>query len=100
MIYVVAVFMTVTLGKLNRVKLVEEEELFATVPRSMFTGFRCFTGDCTSSRGHSLPQLLVDAYGAGFAVSYMVCVLIVTFGLFNLIMAIYVERTVRAAKES
>merc|ERR1719253_1358831 len=88
------------LGTETKDATIEKEKLFASVPRSMFTGFRCFIGECTTAEGHSIPHLLLDAYGAAFAVSYTASMLIVTFGLFNLIMAIYVENTVRAAKRS
>lgn len=73
-------------------------EYFSTVPRCMFTAFRCLTGDCTDSQGRSLASILAREYGVQFAVPYIVCVMLITFGIFNLIIAIYIEATMSAAK--
>jgi len=64
----------------------------------MGTAFRCFTSDCQTLQGRPIAKILSDAYGIAFVIPYLAAVLIVTFGLFNLIMAIYVENTMMAAK--
>merc|ERR1712100_530047 len=43
-------------------------------------------------------MMMLDIYGASWAFAYCMCVMIVTFGLFNLIMAIYIENTLEAAR--
>lgn len=74
--------------------------LFSTVWKSCFTMFRCFTDGCTSADGTPLMVHIEEdgAYGIVIVVLYQLCFLIVTFGLFNLIMAIFVETTLDAAK--
>lgn len=71
---------------------------FATIPRSMFTILRCMTGDCTDSFGNSLTAALVDEFGMRFMVAYLCAVLFITCGLFSMIIAVYVEATLSAAK--
>jgi len=97
-IYVIAVFLTTTIGR-HRNSVVHDQGLFSTVPRSMFTAFRCFLGDCATEEGFPIAKLLLDAHGALFVVGYVISSLVVTFGIFNVIMAIYVETTMDAAKQ-
>merc|ERR1712137_442267 len=42
--------------------------------------------------------LLLDEYGAVFVIPWVLCMMVITFGLFNLISAIYIENTLAAAK--
>merc|ERR1719329_1779733 len=76
------------------------EQLFSDVPRACFTIFRCFTEGCASVDG---TPLLVHIYennwtGPIIVGVYILAFLVVTFGLFNLIMAVFVENTVETAK--
>lgn len=48
MMYVIAVFTTGIMGQNNRFEVIQHEELFTSVPRSMVTIFRCSTADCTT----------------------------------------------------
>jgi len=79
---------------------IREEKLFHNVPASMFTAFRCFVGDCQDSQGRSISKLMADQYGWTFIVGYLIAMVFVTFGLFNLIFAVYIENTLSAAKVS
>jgi len=74
------------------------EELFSTVFRSMFTVFRCFMDGCSASDGTPLMVHVQNTFGPLTIIFYVLVVLFVTFGLFNLIMAIFVENTLEAAK--
>lgn len=75
------------------------EELFGSVPRCMFTIFRCFVAEgCTSMDGTPLMPLLWDQSGGSVCILYVMCFLFLSFGLFNLIMATIVESTMEAAK--
>eukprot|EP00812_Abedinium_dasypus_P008724 NODE_2464_length_930_cov_194.497143.p1 GENE.NODE_2464_length_930_cov_194.497143~~NODE_2464_length_930_cov_194.497143.p1 ORF type:complete len:253 (-),score=88.57 NODE_2464_length_930_cov_194.497143:154-912(-) len=76
----------------------EMSNLFGTLPASMLTIFRCLIGDCATSQGKPLVGMLVDAYAWPFAFGYVILTMLVTFGLFNLIMAIYLENTLLAAR--
>eukprot|EP00928_Gymnodinium_smaydae_P038176 TRINITY_DN26384_c0_g1_i1.p1 TRINITY_DN26384_c0_g1~~TRINITY_DN26384_c0_g1_i1.p1 ORF type:complete len:788 (+),score=156.51 TRINITY_DN26384_c0_g1_i1:38-2365(+) len=76
----------------------ERERLFAGVPRAMFTVFRCFTSDCTMLDGDSLMMHMLEIYGWPVITAYVLMILFVCFGLFNLIMAIFVESTLENAR--
>merc|ERR1719329_112870 len=75
-------------------------QLFSTVPRSCFTMFRCLTEGCESADGTPLMVHILEDGQHGFLIVllYNMCFLVVTFGLFNLIMAVFVETTLEAAK--
>eukprot|EP00927_Polykrikos_kofoidii_P038333 TRINITY_DN3266_c0_g3_i1.p1 TRINITY_DN3266_c0_g3~~TRINITY_DN3266_c0_g3_i1.p1 ORF type:complete len:800 (+),score=118.95 TRINITY_DN3266_c0_g3_i1:86-2401(+) len=73
--------------------------LFKTVPCAMFTVFRCLTGDCSSVDGTPLSVHLYRMYGGYFLVSYWAVSIFVTFGLFNLVMAIFVDSVMEAAQQ-
>jgi len=67
---------------------------FQTVPQAMFSVFRCFTDGCAAYDGTPLQELLRDQYGALFIVGYSLSFMLVTFGIFNLIMATFIENVV------
>jgi len=73
-------------------------EMFATVYRSMFTVFRCITAECDTPDGVPLVPILAHTYGIWFTFPYVIVMCFVTFGLFNLIMAVFVERTLEYSK--
>jgi hypothetical protein len=75
-------------------KLDDQQEELATVPAAMFTVFRCFTEGCTDYQGRPLSESLREEYGAAFLLGYILVIMFVTFGLFNLIMAVFIENVV------
>jgi len=74
------------------------KESFGKVPWAMLTLFMCFTDGCTASNGTPLSYHLFTEYGAPFMVSYMLGVLFVIIGLFNLIMAIFVDNVMESKR--
>lgn len=100
-IYVIAVFLTSLLpGDEGILDIIPEAaDYFSDVGLSMFVAFRCLTGDCTDAAGRSLVVLMSARFGLVFTVPYVLLVMLVTFGIFNLIMAIYVESTLSAARK-
>jgi len=74
------------------------EEFFGTVWSSMFTVFRCVLGDCSTKGGQSLATHFSQGYGFTFDLCYCVGMVIVIFGLFNIITAIFVESTISGLK--
>eukprot|EP00930_Biecheleria_cincta_P087337 TRINITY_DN76580_c0_g1_i1.p1 TRINITY_DN76580_c0_g1~~TRINITY_DN76580_c0_g1_i1.p1 ORF type:complete len:565 (-),score=89.12 TRINITY_DN76580_c0_g1_i1:113-1807(-) len=76
-------------------------DYFESVPRAMFTTFRCSFGDCSTASGTPIFEHVQEYYGAGSSVLYSMSVFVVTVGLFNVISAIFVESTMvaREAKE-
>jgi hypothetical protein len=70
---------------------------FDSVPRAMFTVFRCSFGDCATKGGVPIFEWVHEHYGATHSFLYCLLVFIVTIGLFNVISAIFVESTMSAA---
>jgi len=75
-----------------------EHELFSSVGRSMFTVFRCLTDGCSSADGTPLVLYFWDTHGLVFVMVYVLVLVFILFGVFNLIMAIFVEKTLEFAK--
>jgi len=74
------------------------ELLFGSIMRSMFTVFRCFTDGCSSLDG---TPLLVHFWAAGgwiVILGYTLTLLFVTFGVFNIIAAVFVENALEYAE--
>lgn len=74
-------------------------QYFDSVPRSMYTVFRCSFGDCSSAGGTPLPEHIITDYGAVHSGLYCVFTFMITIGLFNIISAIFVDATVNSAAE-
>jgi len=85
-IYIVGVFMRELVG--------DEVIEFSNVPAAMFSVFRCFTDGCSGYTGTPLHESLRRDYGAVFMVGYILMFLVVTVGVFNLIMAIFIDNVV------
>jgi len=66
-------------------------EEFRTVPEAMLTVFRCYTDGCTRYTGTPLHTVLFENYGAVFFCGYILIFMVVTVGIFNLIMAIFID---------
>jgi hypothetical protein len=68
-----------------------EADNFGSTLQSMFTLFRCFTDGCTAADGTPLHVFMAKKHGIPFMVAYGLVFLFVTMGLFNLIMAVFIE---------
>jgi len=74
-------------------------EAFRTLPHAWFTMFRCtVAGDCANAQGQPIALLVSEHYGWGYGLIFCVTTIMMTFGLFNVIAAIFVENTLAAAK--
>jgi len=73
---------------------------FQSLPDSMFTAFRCFTGECINDAGEPMTSLLSQKFGLAFQLGYVMSYMLVTMGIFNVILAVYVDITMKAAKEN
>eukprot|EP00927_Polykrikos_kofoidii_P080378 TRINITY_DN7724_c0_g1_i2.p1 TRINITY_DN7724_c0_g1~~TRINITY_DN7724_c0_g1_i2.p1 ORF type:complete len:649 (-),score=109.52 TRINITY_DN7724_c0_g1_i2:111-2057(-) len=95
-VYIVAIILRESLG--GEPDLGKGEQMFRSLSSSFFTVFRCVVcGDCSTENGSPVFVLVSSNYGWGFSVLYMGTMLFMTFGLFNVIISIYVENTVEAA---
>merc|ERR1711862_902549 len=70
---------------------------FSTLTESMFTIFRCFTDGCSAYDGTPLQNHLYQVYGFPAMIIYTLVFLFVTIGIFNLIMAIFIEQVLASA---
>jgi len=78
------------LGVISRTLFSEFEE-FTDVPSAMFTAFRCFTDGCAAYDGTPLQEKLRKQKGPIFMFAYILLFLFVTIGIFNLIMAVFID---------
>lgn len=76
-------------------------ETFRTLPLAWFTMFRCtVASDCANSQGQPIALLVSENYGWGYGLIFCTTTILMTFGLFNVIAAIFVENTLAAAKSN
>jgi len=67
---------------------------FATVFQSWLTMFRCFTEGCADYDGRPLQERIRMSHGSSgvlFVISYILVFLFITIGIFNLIMAVFID---------
>jgi len=95
LIYIVALVSRALFGN-DPVDYVYEN--FNTVPRSMFTTFRCSFGDCTTQNGTPIVEFVHQGYGTLASTFCCLFLFTVTIGIFNVISAIFVESTLAAAE--
>lgn len=93
-LYVVALVFRETLGRRPKENIYE---LFDSVPRALFTTFRCSFGDCNSRTGVPIFEYVTSEYGPAMSVFYSLFTFIVAVVLFNVISAMFVESTMEAA---
>lgn len=80
-----------TFGVFLRNIMGESFKELETVPDAMFTLFRCFRDDCAAYDGTPFPERVRETYGGIFMVSYILMIMTVSVGVFNLIMAIFID---------
>eukprot|EP00435_Cladocopium_sp_Y103_P051375 s638_g15.t3 len=97
---VISGFATTTIGTSKQTAALGLEPYFRTLPDSMFTAFRCFTGECVNDSGQPLHSLLAAEFGVPFVAGYVASYMLVSMGIFNVILAVYVDITMKAAKEN
>jgi len=81
-------------GIIVRTLMGEDEPELGTVPNAMMTAFRCYTDGCTTYSGTPLQARLFATYGGVFMVLYILSFMFITVGVFNLIMATFLENVV------
>merc|ERR1712008_24450 len=74
-------------------------KLFSSTPRCMLTVFRCLTDGCSAADGTPLVLYFWDWQGVLFVICYTVLVVFVLFVVFNLISALFVEKTLEYTKQ-
>jgi len=106
-IYILGILLTQVIGQGDPVTVAgaesfesQREDLFGNIFRSCFTVFRCLIGDCSDYVGQPLSAHLFHSYSELFVVFYYIVIMSMTFGLFNLIMAIFIDNVMRESKFS
>eukprot|EP00928_Gymnodinium_smaydae_P001156 TRINITY_DN10423_c0_g4_i1.p1 TRINITY_DN10423_c0_g4~~TRINITY_DN10423_c0_g4_i1.p1 ORF type:complete len:297 (-),score=29.73 TRINITY_DN10423_c0_g4_i1:175-1065(-) len=75
-------------------------EYFSSIPRSFFSVFRCIViGDCSANDGRPLFVLIAEHFGWQYGVLYCIMAVFMSFGLYNVIVAMFVENVVEVSKE-
>jgi len=96
-LYVVSLFFHELLSEYSDEHLGAEE--FGSLSLTIFNIFRCIiANECTNREGKPIFLRIVENYGWQYGLTYCFTVTFMTFGLFNVIVAIYVENIVTAAK--
>ncbi|CAJ1404691.1 unnamed protein product [Effrenium voratum] len=74
---------------------------FSTVGAGMFTLFRCFTEACETYEGNPIPELLYvqSEHRWLFQLGYVLVTMLVTVGLFNLIMAVFIDNVTKSQNQ-
>jgi hypothetical protein len=97
-LYSVALVLRETVGRQG---VTGGSESFKSLPLAFFTMFRCVVGgDCSNQEGEPIFVLLATQVSWMYGGIYCITMVLMTFGLFNVIVAIYVENTVQAAKHN
>lgn len=95
-IYAVALILRQTLGE-NRAE--HGAENFRTLPQAIFTIFRCIVGtECVDQDGRPIFELVARYHGWFYSLIYCCFQIFMTFGLFNVIVGIFVENVLLGAK--
>jgi len=90
-----------TVGRVENARTSSDQVIieFSTMNRAFFTVFRCIVGgDCADINGRPLWLQLTQRLGWGYGVMYVAMTMFVCFGLFNVIVALFVENVVNASK--
>jgi len=100
-IFAFAFFMKEMVGNNDGQRRLPVSDNFDTLAMSMFTCFRCLvSGECADTKGRPIFLLVTEAYGWFYGLLYAVICVWMTFGLFNVIVAIFVENTLANAKSN
>lgn len=93
-LYISALILRESLGR------TEQEfvyEMYNSVPRAMYTTFRCSFGDCTSHDGTPIYEHVIPTFGVAYVIVYCFLTFVTTVVIFNVISAMFVESTMAAA---
>lgn len=109
-----------TISIITKVLYGDHFEEFSTVPNGMFTLFRCFTEACEDYDGNPLPEQMyilggapgfnastprdeippeMLSYNVDFQIAYVLVTMLVTVGLFNLIMAVFIDNVTKSQNQ-
>lgn len=80
-------------------KLADSHREFQSMTASMATLFRCFTEGCATYEGAPLTEKLRETYGMAIYIFYGLAYIFVTVGVFNLIMALFIDNVSQTQHE-
>lgn len=98
-VYIVSLVLRETLGRVEGAGGVRE--YFGTVPDAFFSTFRCIVvNECADKQGRPIFVLASKLNGWTFPIIYCGTAIFMSFGLCNLITAMFIERVLLAASSS
>eukprot|EP00930_Biecheleria_cincta_P020220 TRINITY_DN15254_c0_g1_i1.p1 TRINITY_DN15254_c0_g1~~TRINITY_DN15254_c0_g1_i1.p1 ORF type:complete len:349 (-),score=73.06 TRINITY_DN15254_c0_g1_i1:122-1168(-) len=71
----------------------------STIFKAMFMLFRCLTDTCETKEGMMIPEFFFDKYGWRFFIAYVIIIMLVAVGLFNLIMAVFIDNVTKSQNQ-
>eukprot|EP00929_Paragymnodinium_shiwhaense_P108906 TRINITY_DN75250_c0_g1_i1.p1 TRINITY_DN75250_c0_g1~~TRINITY_DN75250_c0_g1_i1.p1 ORF type:complete len:655 (-),score=123.99 TRINITY_DN75250_c0_g1_i1:36-2000(-) len=92
-------FLTQSLGHMYPEDTLIQEH-FGALPTSMLMVFRCSIGDCSFNNGTPAILYLSSEFGWMYGAGYIVMTMFITFGIFNLVMATFVDNSLAAARRN
>jgi len=98
--YGLGLFMRLSVGDPDSDSPAIGHAYFGDVPSAMFNVFRCLNSDCTSIEGQPLVLRVGNHYGWIPKFLYTITLLVLTLGLLNVVLALFVERVLEGAKYS
>eukprot|EP00931_Biecheleriopsis_adriatica_P086509 TRINITY_DN6116_c1_g1_i1.p1 TRINITY_DN6116_c1_g1~~TRINITY_DN6116_c1_g1_i1.p1 ORF type:complete len:854 (-),score=179.09 TRINITY_DN6116_c1_g1_i1:74-2554(-) len=96
---ILLLFLIYALGVVMKTIAGEMEPEFNSVTAAMFTLFRCFTEGCAAYDGTPLTEKLHMKLGGSFVVAYFLISMMVTVGIFNLIMAVFIDNVTKSQQQ-
>eukprot|EP00415_Alexandrium_ostenfeldii_P001564 UN1564 len=98
-IYTLSLLLTTLVGQAGDASPMAKDA-FGRLGSSMFMVFRCVTGDCTLANGTPVMAMLTHEFGWMYGAVYVLVIMLVTFGIFNLIMATFVDSALSTARRN
>mmetsp|Transcript_39130 Transcript_39130/g.92050 ORF Transcript_39130/g.92050 Transcript_39130/m.92050 type:complete len:764 (+) Transcript_39130:129-2420(+) len=99
-VYLLGILLVQVLGDVDGDEIVAGQRvLFSTVPRAMYTVFRCLMiGDCVAIDGTPISLHVSESVGWPYTIGYCAASILMNYGLGSLITALVVDSTLNAAK--
>lgn len=97
---IVLLLLLIYVGGIIAVSVSDVSDLeYNTMEKAMFTLFRCFTDGCAAYDGTPLTEHLRKKHGWLFFVGWILTTMLVTVGIFNLIMAVFIDNVTKSQQQ-
>eukprot|EP00930_Biecheleria_cincta_P047064 TRINITY_DN3255_c0_g1_i4.p1 TRINITY_DN3255_c0_g1~~TRINITY_DN3255_c0_g1_i4.p1 ORF type:complete len:774 (-),score=119.20 TRINITY_DN3255_c0_g1_i4:201-2522(-) len=97
---VILLLLLIYIGGIVMVSIADADDSeYNTLDKAMFTLFRCFTDGCAAYDGTPLTERLREEHGWLFFVAWILTTMVVTVGIFNLIMAVFIDNVTKSQQQ-